>query len=141
MICEWCDDPVLEWEEFEESRMHKWCWEEANEVRYEDGDDAFIRVAFGIFVAAMLTMAVLFVWVLPEMIGAQVIEEEERYRYECREDMDLHQCEVVYRAGYGPLFEEGRRLVELLNPQTGDPVLADGTLLAEPHRVEPAFTG
>ena len=64
MICEWCDDPVLEWEEFEESRMHKWCWEERNESGF-DPDESFIKGAMiAVFVIGVL-MFLFFLFVVP----------------------------------------------------------------------------
>ena len=142
MICEWCDDEVEEWEEFEESRMHRWCWEEANEIRLEDGDDRFMRMATVVFIVTMLVAGVLFAWVLPEVIGAEVVSEQE-----CNEDEPCWDCRTMGNFVCGEQIEG---VLFLCDWSSGMPActarMADGTELAPaqvavPEVQQARFTG
>ncbi len=99
-----------------------------------DFDDAFMKGAtITIFVVGVL-LFLFFYFVVPA--SGDVQQDRCELRYRCQP----YACELCEDA-MAWLGIEKDDVVELLDPQLLEPVLADGTPLAEPHVIEPAFTG
>lgn len=104
-----------------------------DEVKH-DFDEAFMKGAtITIFVVGVLLF--LFFWLVVPAEG-DVQQDRCELNYRC----EPYACELC-REGMDYMGVDIEDVVELLNPQTLEPVLADGTPLAEPYAVEPAFTG